>query len=57
MQAYLKANPKDEWINIDMAVSKQGKGYAKLDAGQKIEPQRSKVIKTTSAVMLLSGLI
>jgi hypothetical protein len=31
MKAHLAANSGDEWINIDMAVSKQGKGYAKLD--------------------------
>ena len=31
MKAYLEANPKEEWINIDMAMSKNNKGYAKLD--------------------------
>ena len=31
MTEYLKANPGGEWINIDMLVSKGGKGYAKLD--------------------------
>jgi len=31
MQAHLKANPDEEWINFDFLVSKAGKGYAKID--------------------------
>lgn len=31
MAAHIKANPGDDWINIDMKVSKGGKGYAALD--------------------------
>ena len=29
--AYLKANPDKEWVNLDMKVSKSGKGYAVID--------------------------
>lgn len=46
MQAYLKANPKDEWINIEMNMSKQGKGYAKLDTWEpekKAEPAQQEM--------------
>jgi len=35
MAEYLKANQGSEWINIDMLVSKAGKGYAKLDTWSK----------------------
>ncbi len=31
MVEHIKANPGEDWINIDMKVSKQGKGYAVLD--------------------------
>lgn len=31
MQAHIKANPGEEWINIDLKVSKAGKGYASID--------------------------
>jgi len=31
MKDYLKQNPDTEWINMDMKVSKAGKGYAKID--------------------------
>ena len=31
MQAHMKANPSEEWINMDFLVSRAGKGYAKLD--------------------------
>lgn len=31
MQAYMKENPNEEWINMDFLVSRAGKGYAKLD--------------------------
>jgi hypothetical protein len=31
MQGHLKANPSDEWINLEMLVGKSGKAYAKLD--------------------------
>lgn len=31
MQGYLKQNPDTEWINMDMKVSKGGKGYAVID--------------------------
>lgn len=31
MAAHIKANPGEDWINIDMKVSKAGKGYAVLD--------------------------
>jgi hypothetical protein len=31
MQGYLKQNPDTEWINMDMKVSKAGKGYAVID--------------------------
>jgi len=31
MQGYLKQNPNAEWINMDMKVSKAGKGYAVID--------------------------
>ena len=31
MQGYLKENPKAEWINMDLKVSKAGKGYAVID--------------------------
>lgn len=39
MAEYLKANQGAEWINIDMLVSKAGKGYAKLDTW---EPQKER---------------
>jgi len=29
--AYLKANPGKEWVNLDMKLSKAGKGYAVID--------------------------
>ena len=31
MQGWLKENPGEEWINIDMKTSKAGKGYAAID--------------------------
>lgn len=31
MVDHLKANPNDEWINLEMLVSKSGKAYAKVD--------------------------
>mgnify|MGYP001071975186 CR=1 FL=1 len=31
MQGYIKANPNEEWINMDFLVSRAGKGYAKID--------------------------
>tara|TARA_R100001591_G_scaffold85062_1_gene91351 strand:- start:245 stop:508 length:264 start_codon:yes stop_codon:yes gene_type:complete len=46
MAEYLKANPGGEWINIDMLVSKAGKGYAKLDTWEpesKEEPKSEPV--------------
>lgn len=42
MQKYMKENANAEWINLDMLVSKAGKGYAKLDTWepeQKQEPE------------------
>jgi hypothetical protein len=30
-KAYLQANPGTEWVNLDMKVSKAGKGYAVVD--------------------------
>jgi hypothetical protein len=47
MAEYLKANQGSEWINIDMLVSKAGKGYAKLDTwdpDKKQEPESSEDI-------------
>jgi hypothetical protein len=47
MAEYLKANQGSEWINIDMLVSKAGKGYAKLDTWEpdkKQEPESSEDI-------------
>ena len=35
---YLKANPDQEWLTIDSLVSKNGKGYGKIDTW-KPEPQ------------------
>lgn len=31
MKAHIAAHPGEEWINIDMKVSKGGKGYAVID--------------------------
>ena len=31
MKAHLSANPGLDWINIDMKISREGKGYAALD--------------------------
>jgi hypothetical protein len=31
MQTHLKANPEEEWINMDLLIAKSGKGYAKID--------------------------
>lgn len=31
MKGYLAANPSEEWISVDMKVSKNGKGYAVVD--------------------------
>ena len=47
MAEHLKANQGSEWINIDMLVSKAGKGYAKLDTWEpdkKQEPESSEDI-------------
>jgi hypothetical protein len=47
MAEYLKANQGSEWVNIDMLVSKAGKGYAKLDTWEpdkKQEPESSEDI-------------
>jgi hypothetical protein len=47
MAEHLKANQSSEWINIDMLVSKAGKGYAKLDTWEpdkKQEPESSEDI-------------
>jgi len=41
MAEYLKANQGSEWINIDMLVSKAGKGYAKLDTWEPEQKQDS----------------
>ena len=32
MREYKAANPGEEWVNIDMKLSKAGKGYASVDA-------------------------
>ena len=42
MAEYLKANQGSEWINIDMLVSKAGKGYAKLDTWEPENKQEDK---------------
>ena len=42
MAEYLKANQESEWINIDMLVSKAGKGYAKLDTWEPENKQEDK---------------
>lgn len=42
MAEYLKANQGSEWINIDMLVSKAGKGYAKLDTWEPENKQEEK---------------
>jgi len=31
MKTHLQQNPNEEWLNIDMKVSKAGKGYAVVD--------------------------
>jgi hypothetical protein len=31
MQAFIKDNPGEDWINMDCLLSKAGKGYAKID--------------------------
>ena len=31
MREFKAANPGEEWVNVDMKVSKQGKGYAVVD--------------------------
>tara|TARA_R110000787_G_scaffold77111_1_gene169716 strand:- start:829 stop:1107 length:279 start_codon:yes stop_codon:yes gene_type:complete len=31
MQSHLKENPGADWINMDCLLSRNGKGYAKLD--------------------------
>ena len=31
MKAHLAANPGEEWINVDMKVSRAGKGYCQID--------------------------
>jgi len=41
MAEYLKANKDVEWINMDMLVSKAGKGYAKLDTWEPEQKQDS----------------
>ena len=41
MAEYLKANKDAEWINMDMLVSKAGKGYAKLDTWEPEQKQDS----------------
>lgn len=43
MAEYLKANQGAEWINMDMLVSKAGKGYAKLDTWEPESKQETKV--------------
>ena len=43
MAEYLKANQGSEWINMDMLVSKAGKGYAKLDTWEPESKQETKV--------------
>lgn len=42
MKQHLRENPDEEWINIDMKVSKGGKGFAVIDSWkpeQRSEPQ------------------
>lgn len=31
MGAYIKENPNEEWVNMEMLVAKSGKGYAKIN--------------------------
>ena len=31
MGGYIKANPNDEWVNMEMLIAKSGKGYARID--------------------------
>lgn len=31
MGAYIKQNPNEEWLNMELLVAKSGKGYAKVD--------------------------
>ena len=31
MRDWLKANPDEEWLSLDMKISKEGKGYAVID--------------------------
>ena len=40
MREFKAANPGEEWVNVDMKVSKAGKGYATVDAW-KPDPENS----------------
>ncbi len=43
MQNHMKENPDVTWVNTDMLVSKNGKGYAKLDTWEPESKQETKV--------------
>ena len=31
MSAYIKQNPDEQWVNMELLVAKSGKGYARVD--------------------------